>query len=379
MASHVLRVLGPAFLLCLGLLVYLLSATDLDTRAHEEHILDDAFDTASGLGLDLGLGVDRENGAFVMLASESQLVDVLHTVQSLEDRFNGQFRYPWVILNDVELSTDFHHKVRTVTRAHVHFGVIPAEHWDPPEWVDQEKAAEARKIMEFGHVSDGASPRSQNAYRFFAGFLHQHSLLEPYKYAWIVDPGSEYMCSPYRDPFKTMELGGKTLGFVISSKDPDAKFATTLWQHVSDYITAYPDLLAKDNIIDFVAPVRGKTKQREYNHCSYRSSPSIIDLFFFRSPTYEAFFAHLDHTGGFYYEHWPSSSIHTLALSLFASKDATHWFEGMGYKSSLGPMGRQYCPRDDYEWEAGKCSCMPNGMQESNSCMPLWVRAARGW
>lgn len=42
-----------------------------------------------------------------MLASEGQLIDVLQTVQSLEDRFNGEFRYPWVILNDIELSTDF--------------------------------------------------------------------------------------------------------------------------------------------------------------------------------------------------------------------------------------------------------------------------------
>ena len=65
------------------------------------------MDTASGLGLDLGLGVDRENGAFVMLASEGQLIDVLRTVQSLEDRFNSRYRYPWVILNDVELSANF--------------------------------------------------------------------------------------------------------------------------------------------------------------------------------------------------------------------------------------------------------------------------------
>ncbi|KZV69507.1 glycosyltransferase family 15 protein [Peniophora sp. CONT] len=314
-----------------------------------------------------------------MLASEGQLIDVLQTVQSLEDRFNGEFRYPWVILNDVELSTDFVHKVRTLSRAHVRFGVIPAEHWDPPEEVDLEKAEEARKIMEFGHVGDGVTLRSQNIFRFFAGFFHQHPLLEPHEYAWIVEPGSEYMCSPYRDPFKIMEKGGKILGFATSRKDPNPKFASTLWKHVSDYITAYPDLLAKDNMLDFITTVKHKTRPQDYNHCSYTSSPSILSLDFLRTPPYSAFFDHLDRTGGFYYERWTAAAIHTLAVSLFADRDATHWFEGMGYKSSDGPMGRQYCPRDDYEWEAGKCSCMPTGMQESDSCVSMWVRAVQKW
>lgn len=47
---------------------------------------------------------ERENAALVMLARNGDLDDVRHTINSVEDRFNRWFHYPYVFLNDEPVS-----------------------------------------------------------------------------------------------------------------------------------------------------------------------------------------------------------------------------------------------------------------------------------
>ena len=38
-------------------------------------------------------------------------------------------------------------RVKTVTDSEVKFGVIPHDHWNQPDWIDEEKATKAREQM----------------------------------------------------------------------------------------------------------------------------------------------------------------------------------------------------------------------------------------
>lgn len=52
-------------------------------------------------------GHKRANATMLMLARNSDLNGVLQSVREAEDRFNREFQYPWVFLNEEEFSEDF--------------------------------------------------------------------------------------------------------------------------------------------------------------------------------------------------------------------------------------------------------------------------------
>jgi len=45
-------------------------------------------------------------------------------------------------------SSFIHSRVQVLTDAPVHFGLIPAEDWYQPTWIDEEEATSRRKFME---------------------------------------------------------------------------------------------------------------------------------------------------------------------------------------------------------------------------------------
>ena len=47
------------------------------------------------------------NATFVVLCRNSDLGDILWSVQQMEDRFNKRFGYPWVFLNDESFTEEF--------------------------------------------------------------------------------------------------------------------------------------------------------------------------------------------------------------------------------------------------------------------------------
>jgi hypothetical protein len=53
----------------------------------------------------------RANATFVILARNSDLEGTIRAVRSIEDRFNRDYRYPYVFLNDEEFTDDFKRSV----------------------------------------------------------------------------------------------------------------------------------------------------------------------------------------------------------------------------------------------------------------------------
>lgn len=51
--------------------------------------------------------VRRANATLVMLARNKELEDVVFSMKQLEDRFNKNYNYPWVFLNDEPFTEEF--------------------------------------------------------------------------------------------------------------------------------------------------------------------------------------------------------------------------------------------------------------------------------
>jgi len=71
----------------------------------------------------------RANAALVMLARNYDLPGVLAAMKQVEDRFNKRFKYPWVLLNEVQFSKSFIKATKAITDAEVIHGFI-----EPSEW-----------------------------------------------------------------------------------------------------------------------------------------------------------------------------------------------------------------------------------------------------
>ncbi|KAF9052644.1 glycosyltransferase family 15 protein [Panaeolus papilionaceus] len=281
----------------------------------------------------------------------------------MEDRFNRNHGYPWILLNEEPFTDEFKERIQVVTSAPISFGLIPREHWQQPAWIDEERAAEARThMMNQGIIYAGVVTiylLYRNMCRFNSGFFFQHELLQPYRYYWR--PDVKFFCDLNYDPFKFMEEKDKVYGFTISLVEWPQTIPT-LWQSVKEFIANNSQYIHPQNAMDFLSDNEGET----YNLCHYWSNFEIADMDFWRSEAYQKFFDFLESTGGFYYERWGDAPIHSIAVSLFAHRDQVHFFKDIGYRHD----SFQHCPSGDV-WRKGKCACDPNNNFDYgyNSCL----------
>lgn len=111
----------------------------------------------------------REDAVMVMLARNSDLDGARQTVNSVEDRFNRWFQYPYVFLNDEPWEPDFVRVMNQTTGGRARFEVIPREEWTFPPWVDEDAARQS--IMKQGErgVHYGGKVAYHHMCRFFSG------------------------------------------------------------------------------------------------------------------------------------------------------------------------------------------------------------------
>ncbi|KAH0583859.1 hypothetical protein H2248_009456 [Termitomyces sp. 'cryptogamus'] len=302
----------------------------------------------------------RANAIFIMLCRNSEVQGVASSIQQVEDRFNRNHNYPWVLLNEEPFTDEFKKRVSVLTDAPISFGLIPREHWFQPDWIDEDKAkTERTKLMWKGIIYAGSVPY-RNMCRFNSGFFFQHELLQPYRYYWRVEPGVKFFCDVSYDPFLYMEDNNKTYGFTISLVEWEATIPS-LWSTVKEFMALHPEYVAQENSMDFLSNNGGES----YNLCHYWSNFEIADMDFWRGEAYQAFFRYLEAKGGFYYERWGDAPVHSIAASLFANKSQVHFFRDIGYRHD--PF--QHCPQGD-DWTRGRCACDPNDNFDyaQNSC-----------
>ncbi|EME87675.1 glycosyltransferase family 15 protein, partial [Pseudocercospora fijiensis CIRAD86] len=201
-------------------------------------------------------GRERMNATFVSLVRNSELSGMLHSIRDVEDRFNRNWNYDWVFLNDEEFTEEFKTIATAFTSGRAKFGRIHSEHWGFPAFINQTKAQEARKQMADLTYGDSASYRHMCRYQ--SGFFYQHPLVLEYEWYWRVEPSIQLFCDIDYDPFRLMAENGKKYGFVISINELK-KTVPSLWGHVKDFMKAYPQHIVKDNHMGFLSEDGGET------------------------------------------------------------------------------------------------------------------------
>ncbi|KAK0479008.1 glycosyltransferase family 15 protein [Armillaria luteobubalina] len=309
----------------------------------------------------------RANATFVILARNTDLQGVIGSIREIEDRFNRQYNYPYVLLNEEEFTEEFKRRVSVLTASKMEFGLIPREHWFQPDSIDEERAKASRDQMVAENVIYGGSVSYRNMCRFNSGFFFKHPLMEQYRWYWRVEPDVHFHCDVNFDPFVFMEDNDKIYAFTITMYEFE-RTIPTLWSHVRDFVDLHPEYVVEDNAMGFQSDNGGLN----YNLCHFWSNFEIADMRFWRGPAYQAFFEYLDSKGGFYYERWGDAPVHSIAAALFARKNQLQFFDEIGYEHN--PY--THCPRKEESWRRGKCSCDQKKSfdYDGYSCMRRWDR-----
>jgi len=317
------------------------------------------------------ISYDKENGVLLVLCRESDLEDIVRTISQIEMRFNKNYQYPYVFLNNDIFSDVFVNKIQTLVNdsSNVHFGVINVNStaWLYPQHINQTLAAEKRETMMRNGYGHNESYHFMN--RFYAGYFFDHPLLQNYDYYWRIEPKVELMCNIKTDPFHTLRRENKLYGYMLLHSDY-INTIPTLWEETQKYMqTKKYKSIAKEKDIKDIPPLLSQmlsNNLHEYHGCHFWSNFEIASFSFFRSAEYRSYFNFLEASGGFFYERWRDAHVHTLALGLFANSNQLVEFDEISYSHSR----TLYCPAKLYLDSTAECSCTPtiNQQLDWNMC-----------
>ncbi|KAI9866777.1 MAG: alpha 1,2-mannosyltransferase 2.4.1 [Trichoglossum hirsutum] len=304
----------------------------------------------------------RVNATFVTLARNSDTWEIARSIRQVEDRFNRDYNYDWVFLNDQPFDETFIKVTTALVSGKTKYGLIPKEHWSFPEWIDQKKAAQVREEMSEKKIIYGDSISYRHMCRYESGFFFRHPLMLDYEWYWRVEPSVELFCDISEDPFKFMADNGKKYSFTLSLYEYEETIPT-LWKSAKKFMSEHPEHIAENNAMAFLSDDNGDT----YNRCHFWSNFEIGNLNWLRSPAYIDYFSTLDKDGGFFYERWGDAPVHSIAAALMLKKDEIHFFNNIAYYHvpfTHCPTGEKtrldlkcHCnPADNFDWKGYSCT-----------------------
>ena len=269
----------------------------------------------------------RAKAAIVVLARNSDLPGVLLSMQHMEQRFNGKYRYPYVFLNEEDFDNEFKQRTSASTQSRTLYGSVPEKHWGLPDWLEEEQFDAARARMQQDKVMYGEKASYHFMCRFYSGFFQHHPLLQEFDYYWRMEPNVQYYCDLDYDPFIFMENQGIQYGFVIILPEL-ANTIPSLWNSTQVFMQQHTKQLPQENMMRFVTSNSGQ----DYNLCHFWSNFEIGSFEFLRSREYQAYFEHLDRSNGFFLERWGDAPVHSLGAAMFLNSSQVHHFQDIGYR-----------------------------------------------
>ncbi|EED17750.1 alpha-1,2-mannosyltransferase (Ktr4), putative [Talaromyces stipitatus ATCC 10500] len=277
----------------------------------------------------------RINATLLSLVRNQELTELVTTMKDLERTWNHKFNYPWTFLNDEPFTPEFKKRTQEVTKAKCYYEQVPKDHWEAPEWIDDELVKESNKILEENNIQYSDKPSYHKMCRWNSGMFYKHPALANTRYYWRVEPNVQFFCNVDYDVFRYMQDYNKTYGFTINLFDAPESLPT-LWPETERFLAEHPEYISENNMMEWLVddklrPEHNK-KANGYSTCHFWSNFEIGDMNFFRSEAYEAYFNHLDRAGGFFYERWGDAPVHSIALGLFEDASKVHWFRDIGYR-----------------------------------------------
>jgi len=216
----------------------------------------------------------KMNATFVTLARNSDLWDISDSIRQVEDRFNRNYHYDWVFLNDKPFDDQFKTVTTALVSGRTRYGLIPKEHWSFPDFIDQDKARKVREDMAERKIIYGDSTSYRHMCRFESGFFFRQELMMEYEWYWRVEPSIKLYCDISFDPFKFMAENKKKYSFVLSLYEY-AKTIPTIWDSTKKFIKAHPEHIPEDNSMEWLSDDGGET----YNHCHFVCQRRMRQLF----------------------------------------------------------------------------------------------------
>ncbi len=207
---------------------------------------------------------ERMNATFVTLARNSDLWDIVESIRMVEDRFNRNYHYDWVFLNDKPFDAEFKRVTTALISGKTYYGEIPYEHWSFPDFIDQGKAAKVRADMGERKIIYGDSTSYRHMCRFESGFFFRQPLMNKYEWYWRVEPSIKLFCDVSYDPFKYMRDHGKKYGFVLSLYEYEETIPT-LWNSTKKFMKNHPEHIVEGNSMKWLSNDGGES----YNHCHF--------------------------------------------------------------------------------------------------------------
>ncbi|KAK6460036.1 mannosyltransferase [Scheffersomyces coipomensis] len=293
----------------------------------------------------------REKATFLILCRNSDLIDILETIQNVEDRFNKNFHYDYTFLNDEKFTNEFIYLISSfIPFGTINFGSIPAEHWEIPQFIDLDRFDLALN-QDMRDIVYGDSISYRKMCRFFSGFFYKHELVKPYQYYWRIEPGIKLYCDINYDVFEFMHSNHKKYGFTLTMFEYENTIPS-LWSDFQQFITMYDDDENQYNSNELMKLIQNQSSNT-YNLCHFWTNFEIGDFSLFTSDAYEKLFTFFDYKGGFFYERWGDAPIHSLAIAISLKKSDLHWFGDIGY------YHKPYlqCPKSSLMFINNKCSC----------------------
>lgn len=315
--------------------------------------------------------IKRENATLFTLCRNSELYEILDSIQQLENRFNRNFQYDWVFLNDEPFTEEFISLTSNMINGRARYGLIPKKHWSYPPYIDQEKAREIRESRKWSMITYGSSESYRHMCRFNSLYFYKHPIMEEYQYYWRVEPHVKFACDIIEDPFTFLRVNNKKYGFTISMKElPNT--IETLWKTTKLYFqkleknyfsSSNDDGIENDNLLKFISDDGGES----YNLCHYWTNFEIANLDIYRNDIYEGYVDHLDHSGGFFYERWGDAPIHSIIFSLVLKREEIFMFQDISYEHTVAKT----CPLNFEFRKKARCVCDPTDnwvLKSESSC-----------
>lgn len=265
----------------------------------------------------------KMNATMVSLVRNEELSDMLESIEQFEASFNHKYHYDWVFLNDKEFTPRFKKQVAAKCSGNVKFGLVPEEHWSYPDFIDKDKAAQAR--IDMSHIIYGGSESYRFMCRYQSGFFWRHPIMLEYDWYWRVEPSTRYPCDIPEDLFKYMNDNKKIYGFTQSLHEYHETIPS-LFDSVLSFTNEHPEYVPHKNFASFISEDEGET----YNGCHFWSNFEIANMKLWRSKQYVEFFDYLDHQGGFFYERHGDAPVHSVFASIFLPMDQIEYLN-IGY------------------------------------------------
>jgi hypothetical protein len=189
---------------------FLGSGGERSFNLEHDHLAPPHFIHDQHLPLDTWAPHQHAHGALYMIVRNENLPDARAAIRTIQDRFNDQAKYPWILLNDQYFNADFKRHVSSIIAGKnisISFGKIDADAWNYPWWIDVPRVEQALE-------DDGRLSHLQRL-RYQAGFFFHHPLFAHVEYAWRIDPGVLYTCALGEDPFSIMKKEQKKIGMIM--------------------------------------------------------------------------------------------------------------------------------------------------------------------